>query len=292
MDRQQHTLILLPHGSARSRRIRFTTRRLGIAAAIAVSLVAISAWSTWALFARTQDPGELQRLQKENKQLRELNAKFESNLQDMQTRLAEFEDRTRELAIVAGVDNLAQSPDPGVGGEEPEAVDATRPGSLARFESRAELLSGRLDTVSRRLQGQLKWIASAPAVAPVHGVITSGFGYRKDPMTGRRAFHSAVDIGSTPGHPVLAPGDGVVIRAGRIGRLGNAVYISHGYGITTRYGHLSRILVKPGEIVHRGEEIGDVGRTGRATGYHLHYEVRVDRRPVNPLGYMLDLGGG
>ena len=104
--------------------------------------------------------------------------------------------------------------------------------------------------------------------------------------------HNAVDIGSTPGHPVLAPGDGVVIRAGRIGRLGNAVYISHGFGITTRYGHLSRILVKPGQVVHRGQEIGDVGRTGRATGYHLHYEVRVDRRPVNPLGYMLDLGNG
>lgn len=292
MDHQQHTLILLPHGSARSRRVRFTTRRLVVTVVLAVALAAASAWSTWTLLVRAQDPGELQRLQRENKQLREINAKFETNLQGMQVRLAEFEDRTRELAIVAGVDNLAQSPDPGVGGEEPAAAGDDQPARLARLSSRAQALSAELDTVSHRLQSQLTWIASAPSLAPVHGVITSGFGYRKDPITGRRAFHNAVDIGSTPGHPVLAPGDGVVIRAGRIGRLGNAVYISHGFGITTRYGHLSRILVSPGDVVHRGEEIGDVGRTGRATGYHLHYEVRVDRKPVNPLGYMLDLGDG
>jgi len=292
MDRPRHTLILLPHGGAQSRRARFTTRRLLSFLAIVVVLVAVSAWTTWILTSRRVDPQELQRIRHENQQLRQINANFESNLQDVQARLTEFEDRTRELAIVAGVENLSQSADPGVGGEEPLASSDDQPTRLAQLKQREQALSTQLDSVTLKLRKELDWIASAPTLAPVHGVITSGFGFRKDPLTGRRAFHNAVDIGSTPGHPVVAPGDGVVIRAGRIGRLGNAIYISHGFGITTRYGHLSRVLVKPGEVVHRGEVIGDVGRTGRATGYHLHYEVRIDRKPVNPLAYMLDLGHG
>jgi murein DD-endopeptidase MepM/ murein hydrolase activator NlpD len=87
---------------------------------------------------------------------------------------------------------------------------------------------------------------------------------------------------------VLAAADGIVVQAERNGRLGKAVYLSHGYGLTTRYGHLSRFNVTPGQRVKRGDTIGYVGNTGRATGYHLHYEVRLDGRPVNPLGYILD----
>jgi murein DD-endopeptidase MepM/ murein hydrolase activator NlpD len=87
---------------------------------------------------------------------------------------------------------------------------------------------------------------------------------------------------------VRAPGDGIVVRTGRLGGLGNAVVLSHGFGITTRYGHLGQIDVAPGQRVARGDALGAVGRSGRATGYHLHYEVRVDSQPADPLGYMLD----
>lgn len=291
MDRPHHTLILLPHGRAQSRRIRFTTRRLILVGMVVAALLGVSAWSTWTLVTRHESPQELARIQKENQDLRRINASFESNLQNLQAQLSDFEDRTRELAIVAGVENLTSSSEPGVGGEDPGSPVDEQADRMSRLKRRTQALSVELDSVSHKLEHQLDWIASAPTVSPVRGVITSGFGYRKDPVTGRRAFHNAVDIGSNPGHPVLAPGDGVVLRAGRIGGLGNAVYISHGFGITTRYGHMSRVLVKPGQIVHRGDEIGEVGRTGRATGYHLHYEVRVDRKPVNPLAYMLDLGG-
>ena len=89
-----------------------------------------------------------------------------------------------------------------------------------------------------------------------------------------------------------ASADGIVMRAGMIGGLGNAIYLAHGYGVTTRYGHMSKVEVRPGQRVKRGDIIGRVGNTGRSTGYHLHYEVRQDGQPVNPLVYILDNGGG
>ncbi|MCP4203364.1 MAG: M23 family metallopeptidase, partial [bacterium] len=127
-----------------------------------------------------------------------------------------------------------------------------------------------------------------PAIEPVRGILTSGFGRRRDPVTGRPAAHQGIDIATAPGRTVQAPAEGIVVEAGRVGGLGNAVYISHGYGVTTRYGHLSRIDVRPGQRVGRGDSIGRVGNSGKSTGYHLHYEVRIDGKAVNPIAYMLD----
>ena len=135
-----------------------------------------------------------------------------------------------------------------------------------------------------------KLISSTPAIAPVRGIVTSGFGYRRDPITGQRAFHSGIDISAPPGKPVKSAATGVVVKTEEYGGLGRAVYVAHGYGITTVYGHLSRISVTPGQKVERGDVVGLVGNTGRSTGYHLHYEVQVEGKSVNPLAYMLDAG--
>lgn len=286
MKRPWHTLILLPHGRIGSREYRFTTRRLTIVGLVIVALCGAATWSLWTLAVRSRSPGELAQVRQENGELRRINASFEASLQELQARVAEFETRTRELAIVAGVDDLAG--DAGVGGELEPAAGAYPVTALTALGRRAGRLRGTLDAVTERLGEQLAWIAAAPTVSPVRGIITSGYGYRQDPISGRRAFHPALDIGSSSGNAVQAPGDGVVVHAGRLGQLGNAVVVSHGFGITTRYGHLSEIDVMPGQQVDRGAVLGRVGRSGRTTGYHLHYEVRVDRRPVDPLGYMLD----
>jgi murein DD-endopeptidase MepM/ murein hydrolase activator NlpD len=149
-----------------------------------------------------------------------------------------------------------------------------------------------LTLVEAQLAEREKQIASMPAIAPVKGILTSGFGHRRDPITGSRAFHSGVDIATAPGRPVLTSADGVVIRTGRMSGLGLSVYVSHGYGLTTRYGHLSRITVEPGQRVGRGDEVGRVGSTGRATGFHLHYEVLQDGRAVDPIAYLLESPSG
>ena len=125
-----------------------------------------------------------------------------------------------------------------------------------------------------------------PSLVPARGLLTSRYGYRQDPLTGSRRLHKGIDIGARPDRPVIASASGIVTLSGRDGQLGTAVTLSHGFGLVTRYGHLSRTAVSSGEHVHQGEVIGYVGRSGRATGYHLHYEVRLDGRPVDPLGYV------
>ena len=225
----------------------------------------------------------------ENEKLRQVNLSFEASIKKLQEKLTENEDRARQLAIVAGVDSLGETSEAGVGGGAP--VDEANPYDLAAMDSRAGQLDGRLDAVESKLEERVRWISSTPAIAPVRGILTSGFGYRSDPMTHGRGVHQGVDIAASAGQPVHASADGVVMRAGLVGGLGKAVYLSHGYGLTTRYGHMSRVDVRPGQRVHRGDVVGLVGNTGRSTGFHLHYEVRVDGEPVNPLGYILDEPG-
>lgn len=132
------------------------------------------------------------------------------------------------------------------------------------------------------------WIKanSAPNLWPVEGQVTGSFGERIDPFNGEGAFHSGVDIGSSFGHPIVAPADGVVTMTDTMGGYGKTIMISHGNGISTRYGHLSGFAVTAGQHVQRGEVIGYVGESGRSTGPHLHYEVRINDTPVNPYKYL------
>jgi len=132
------------------------------------------------------------------------------------------------------------------------------------------------------------WIRanSAPNLWPVEGQVTGSFGERIDPFNGEGAFHSGVDIGTSYGQQVIAPADGVVTFADFMGGYGKAVMLDHGHGISTRYGHLSGYAVTPGQHLHRGDVIGYVGLSGRSTGPHLHYEVRINDTPVNPYKYL------
>jgi murein DD-endopeptidase MepM/ murein hydrolase activator NlpD len=132
------------------------------------------------------------------------------------------------------------------------------------------------------------WIKanSAPNLWPVEGQVTGSFGERIDPFNGEGAFHSGVDIGTSYGHPIVAPADGVVTVTDTMGGYGKTIMINHGNGISTRYGHLSGFAVTAGQRVQRGEVIGYVGESGRSTGPHLHYEVRINDTPVNPYKYL------
>lgn len=127
---------------------------------------------------------------------------------------------------------------------------------------------------------------SSPNLWPVEGPVTGSFGERIDPFNGEGAFHSGVDISSNYGHAIIAPADGVVTFADFMGGYGKAIMVDHGHGISTRYGHLSGFAVAPGQHIHRGDTLGYVGLSGRSTGPHLHYEVRINDTPVNPYKYL------
>ncbi len=127
---------------------------------------------------------------------------------------------------------------------------------------------------------------AAPNLWPVEGPVTGSFGERIDPFNGEGAFHAGVDISASVGQPVIAPADGIVEFADFMGGYGRAIVLDHGHGISTRYGHLSNFAVMAGQQVRRGDTIGYVGDSGRSTGPHLHYEVRINDTPVNPRKYL------
>jgi murein DD-endopeptidase MepM/ murein hydrolase activator NlpD len=164
--------------------------------------------------------------------------------------------------------------------------------SLDEFYSlRTQALNGR---VSRALEGGLSpsfvgdWteLADAPSIWPIEGRVTSSFGERLDPFNGEGAFHSGIDIAANYGAPIRASADGDVISAGVYGGYGREVVLDHGHDVHSVYGHLSSISVMTGQHVIRGQVIGFVGQSGRSTGPHLHYEVRVHLVPVNPHKYL------
>jgi len=139
----------------------------------------------------------------------------------------------------------------------------------------------------QRLDLLEKAIASIPSLKPVRSYIyTSGFGIRLDPFTGETALHAGVDMSGAVGEPIYAAGEGTVLSAGWSGAYGNMVDLGHGQGIETRYAHMSRVAVKPGKQVRKGDLIGYMGSTGRSTGSHLHFEVRIDGRAVNPMPFL------
>jgi len=132
------------------------------------------------------------------------------------------------------------------------------------------------------------WVSAnySPDIWPVEGQITGSFGERIDPFNGEGAFHSGVDIATTYGQSVLAPADGVIVFADFMGGYGRVIVVDHGRGVTTRYGHLANFAVVAGQRVRRGDTLGYVGLSGRSTGPHLHYEVRLNDVPVNPHKYL------
>lgn len=295
MPRQHHTIILVPHAHAKLRKWRVTNLQIGLVAGSFLLLTLIGAFFVWSHFSAKVNPVEIARLRTENEKLRDVNQEFESSIRKLQDQLTSYEDRTRQLAIVAGIAALGDAGDPaeaGIGGGTAvDPVDDVGADNLPEMASRMKQMDGTLTAVAARLQQRARWISQTPAITPVKGIFTSGFGSRSDPLTHGHGNHQGVDIAAAPGQPVRASADGIVMRAGNLGGLGNAIFVAHGFGITTRYGHLSKIEVRPGQRVKRGDVIGRVGNTGRSTGYHLHYEVRQDGDPVNPLVYILDDGG-
>jgi hypothetical protein len=159
---------------------------------------------------------------------------------------------------------------------------------IRRLAIRATTQATSFEDLVEGLEGKRHRLASTPSIWPTEGWVTSGYGYRVSPFTGRRTFHAGLDIASDFGTPILAPARGRVVFSGRKGPLGKTLVIDHGFGLRTSYGHAAEILVKKGEEVERGQHVASVGSTGRSTGPHVHYAVEVKGRSANPYNYIFE----
>jgi murein DD-endopeptidase MepM/ murein hydrolase activator NlpD len=159
---------------------------------------------------------------------------------------------------------------------------------IERLRSESMFREESLNELEKLLQNKQEMLVHTPSVWPAQGWVTSGLGFRTNPFTGLIQFHEGLDIANQTGTLVVSSAHGIVSDIGNDWAYGKAVVISHGFGITTRYAHLNKVYVKVGQRVKRGEKIAEIGTSGRTTGPHLHYEVRVNGIPANPMRYILN----
>ncbi len=244
---------------------------------------------------------EAEKLRKENIEKNKKIAQLENLIKDLNEKLNIFDEYKRKLNIIAGLESPVALKEIGKGnlpassyGKEiaQEFVDKIPQKSenknLSDLREKAKRIEDNLSFLYSFFKKQSKILSSTPSIWPTKGIITSGFGMRRDPFTGLREFHYGLDIATQLGNPVIATADGTVIEARFRKDYGNYIIILHDYGYKTVYAHLKKILVKPGQRVKRGKIIGLVGSTGKSTAPHLHYEVRLANKPVNPLEFILE----
>ena len=278
-------------GAVRRLTVSLRTGLIGLTVLVAVPLGA-------AVVARWDALSEIQGLQVrtatleiENTSYRAATEELTSQIQSLQTTVDYLSERAQiEPDAVKAMDRLPSAvKERAVGGRRmPKSASfaAAMASPQDTFRLLRDVLNGlesHLSLVRRDVEQTEALAAATPTIWPTHGWLSAGYGMRADPFNGEPDFHSGLDISADAGRPVYSTADGTVEAAARNGNYGNLVIVKHGFGIVTKYGHLSRFAVKPGVKVKRGEIIGYIGSTGRATGPHLHYEVTVNGRLLNPL---------
>lgn len=212
-------------------------------------------------------------------------------LRDLDTKLRRAvslgpRDKAQQVLGIGGPDEFGLQNLTTMGGKKQDEALKEMHEELTELKGAASRQEASLQALIEYFEDKRSLYASTPSLWPVRGWVTSPFGNRISPFSGIPTFHEGIDIAAQTGTPVVAPADGLVIRAGFGSGYGNMVEISHGYGIKTIYGHNSRLNVKAGQHVKRGDVISYVGDSGSSTGPHLHYEVRLRGLPVNPAKYM------
>ena len=267
---------------ARTSRSRAQIRRISVhkrwLKALMVALFALLGSLVYGFYGLTQQAAHL-RIEHENERLRAENAKQRQQLQNLNNRVDAVEDKSRKLAEISGVEKQDQSAR--VQGGPAIPVDSAA--ALAALVAK----TARLERELRAYEEALRLTGRTPSIWPVVGKLESGLGGRRNPFGGRGyEYHEGQDIDADYGTPVLTAASGKITVAGWQRGYGNVVYVDHGSGLSTRYGHLSKIEVLMGQDVTVGQAIGRVGSTGRSTGPHLDYEVRINNQPVDPKSYL------
>jgi murein DD-endopeptidase MepM/ murein hydrolase activator NlpD len=291
---RRYTVLVADRSSGVVRRI---TVSLHGAAALVMSVLMLPILI--GLGAKWSATAEIDELRSSNSTLQVENSNYRATTGALTGQIQSLEDVIDELGARAALDPAelrAMQKLPAVvkakaaGGTRPNVAFSSVLSSITSPEDTfgvlRELLQGlesRLRNVRLDVERQEQLAAATPSIWPAHGWLTGVFGGRSDPFTGEPGFHQGLDISTEKGQPVYATADGTVESASYTGDYGNLITVRHDFGLSTRYGHLSAFKVKPGASVKRGDIIGYVGSTGRSTGAHLHYEILVNGKLINPL---------
>ncbi len=299
--KEYFTFMFLPGPNAKVRTFSISksvikSALLSVAAVILLSLYLIYEYNdvkdkVWELQSMREELMQ-QKAQVQNFALNILDYKRQMFLlRDLDTKLRRAvslgpRDKAQQVLGIGGPDELGLQNLTSMGEKKQDEALKEMHQELTQLKGAASKQEASLQMLIEYFEDKRSLYASTPSVWPVRGWVTSPFGNRTSPFSGILKFHEGMDIAAQTGTPVVAPADGVVIKAGFSTGYGNMVEISHGYGLKTIFGHNSRLNVKAGQRVKRGDVISYVGDTGSSTGPHLHYEVRSNGLPVNPVKYM------
>lgn len=294
MGKKFYTIMIVPHAAAKFRRVKVSKNFTVLAGCFVGVMLLAGLMLPHVLLRSSRLERNLDRATQENGELRKANEKIDASLAELRTKLAEFEAKAAKFALMVGVED-PNAQHMGAGGStfdlrsmSPTASRTILEGEINTLRERSGALQDSFRVLDMAFQKQSLLLSSTPSVYPVRGLLGNGYGWRRDPFTGMRDFHQGLDVVAPQGTKVTAPADGIVTRAGPAGGFGNSIFMSHGYGLMTRYAHLAAANVRVGQRVKRGDVIGTVGTTGRSTGPHLHYEVLVHQRHVDPVRYILE----
>ena len=301
-------LILVDRRLARARTMNLSRATLVWGALGAFTLIALAVASLYVVTFRMAAQREMplikqlvsvvmrDRLAQDEQYLRDNVSSMAKMVGEMQARLARLDALGERVSKLAGIrpEEFNFREIPGLGGAEPLASHRL---SLTELQAQAHNVGKGLDARTdfmNVVESELVDSAARSALLPrntpvVEGFVGSGFGMRMDPFTGEYTMHTGIDFAAPAGTPILAAAGGVVASAEPHPEFGNVVRVDHGNGLSTLYAHASRFIVKTGDIIRKGQPIALVGATGRATGPHLHFEVRVNGVPQNPLKYLANL---
>jgi len=287
---KRFTILVIPEGSHQVRRFGVSLSVVKRIAAVAVVLT-LGLVGLIADYALTNiDRNELKRLQVENLSQREELHRLVVKLEDLRQEIVVLAQNDAKVRVMAKLSAPKSDSMVGVGGPA-TLEDANR--EFSDIQQRIDEVRRQIDLrresqeeIQGILNDQRSLLAAKPGGWPVKGWLTSSFGMRRDPFNGRRKMHEGLDIAARTGTQVVATADGIVSSVKTEPGYGKVVIVDHGYGYRTIYGHNSRYYVKVGQRVRRGERIAAVGNTGRSTGSHVHYEVRLNGVPVNPHKYL------
>jgi murein DD-endopeptidase MepM/ murein hydrolase activator NlpD len=301
MAKKHLSLIIVPHTKTSCRTLTFSQKALRALGAGSVILVLALTVVLVDYISMSSVRRKFSVLSEETVEQKALIAGYERSIGELRETIANLESYAKKINIMAGL----KSPDvltapAGLGGgpsdgELAAGGPALRSGPQAVSPLASQNLSEKAESIERNLNSLVGYfeseslrLASTPSVLPAAGWLSSRFGHRTDPFTGTWTMHWGVDISTNVGNPIVATADGIVIKVQYDKYLGNSVTISHGNGFTTVYGHMSKFAVKAGKKVKRGEVIGYIGKTGKAAGPHVHYEVWKDGKKVDPSNYILE----
>jgi len=302
LDHDHITILVFGHKTSKTRHLRFRKKTIKMGLYLMVFAILSITFFFCDYIQVKKKAYEVAQLRQQTEIQRSQIHFFSSKIEEMERQISRLKDFDKRIRIIANLEKGQETtPFLGMGGPSPSDLREKLKGEkdekglvhqmkidVDRLQSEAATQEVSLSELEKVLQSKQEILVHTPSIWPVQGWVTSDFGFRTNPFTGLTQMHEGIDISNRSGTIVVAPGNGFVSDIGNDWAHGKFLVISHGFGMTTRYSHLNKALVKVGQKIKRGDKIAEVGTSGKTTGPHLHYEVRLNGIPANPMRYILN----